>query len=133
MLTLGFVALYSSIASFAPLLGGITIPEFSPVRSPMNPILSVVLHPPPDELVPPAQAPNTSDAAAASMRTRPNRAPDTDKLPCPTNRRSEGAPDTGARLGQEDIPDDPFLPGGPTTLCPHRDGHKRVLTRKDER
>ncbi len=78
ILTLGLVALYSSTASWAPLLGGMTIPEFSPDRSPIKPIFSVVgaaESPPSDddpESLPQAARPTVSATPTAS--TPPRRA-----------------------------------------------------------
>ena len=69
----GFVALYWSIASFAPLRGGMTRPEFSPVRSPMNPILIVLASPPAGAPPPHAARPIAATrpiASALSLRIR---------------------------------------------------------------
>jgi glycosyltransferase involved in cell wall biosynthesis len=103
ILILGFLALYSSTAITAPFRGGITIAAFSPVRSPMNPILTEVTSPPASPPPPPpAQAASTSDEAAASARTRPSRAPDTGIPPMtPTIPPVGGALTRGRGLGRE--------------------------------
>src|SRR6266487_1314712 len=74
-LVAGFVALYSSMAIWAPFRGGITMPAFSPVRSPMKPILTVAGPPPPPPppallllFLPPQPESRRVDAAATTAR-----------------------------------------------------------------
>src|SRR5215468_3278642 len=71
-LVVGLVALYSSTAIVAPFFGGITMPEFSPVRSPMNPSLTVdgwlapLVPPPPPLLLPQAESRRVDAATTTS-------------------------------------------------------------------
>src|SRR5215475_4453016 len=68
ILVVGLVALYSSTAILAPLYGGITMPEFSPVRSPMKPSLTVDGCSPPPVVAPPPPPPLSLLPQAESRR-----------------------------------------------------------------
>src|SRR5215475_3417161 len=68
ILVVGLVALYSSTAIVAPLNGGITMPAFSPPRSPMNPSLTVDGCSPPPVVAPPPPPPLSLPPQAESRR-----------------------------------------------------------------